>query len=468
MANRYPLVLDVEDGNKIKELPQGDSLYLFGNTIEEVGNINSVGIINAAELRVNDQVVGPTAFTQLTDTPANYSNQNNKIVKVNDSGTGLDFVDAQDLGTLGSGSLSITGDIYPNTNNTGSVGLANKKWNTVRATNLQGDLLDANGSVVFDSSTGKITGVAISGSNISIFTNDANYITLNDLSGINEIDIKGDVYGSDDTLLIDASSNAYVGTLKSNLVAEDDTVIVDYSAKVVTADLHGNLFSQDSSILIDYENSQFYGDFNGNLTGNILGGDSSIVVDYENSNHYGTFIGSVYRNLPESMGDDPVSYVLVDHQTGDHYGQFIGVLNGSVYAENSSIIVDAENSTHYGEFVGNLTGNFSGEIVGGNEITMLETDNATLNGTFLGNVMGQDSVIIVDSSSSTHYGTFVGSFVGNDSTLLLDGDAGEVVGPIRDMTVLGETGNTPSNTVSVNSWLEVTVNGNTRYIPLYA
>jgi len=36
MANRFPLVLDTADGNKIKEIQTGDNLYLSDNSITGV------------------------------------------------------------------------------------------------------------------------------------------------------------------------------------------------------------------------------------------------------------------------------------------------------------------------------------------------------------------------------------------------------------------------------------------------
>ena len=41
MANRYPLVVDTTDGNKVKEIPNGDSLQLTGNSIIGVVTCNS-------------------------------------------------------------------------------------------------------------------------------------------------------------------------------------------------------------------------------------------------------------------------------------------------------------------------------------------------------------------------------------------------------------------------------------------
>lgn len=57
MANRFPLIIDTADGNKIKELPNGDSLNLTGNAIVGVGNISSTGALSAASISVQGSVV---------------------------------------------------------------------------------------------------------------------------------------------------------------------------------------------------------------------------------------------------------------------------------------------------------------------------------------------------------------------------------------------------------------------------
>lgn len=318
MTNRYPLILDTQDGTKIKEIPQGDSLYLSGNTIEGVGNINSVGVINATDFRINNQTISSTEFTQLTDTPASYTGQNNKIVKVKSDGSGLEFASAQDLGVLSGTDLTLSGDIYPETDNSGEIGTTSKKWNFVRSTNVQGNLLNDSGNVVFDSATGKITGTAISGNNISIFTNDANYITFADLSGTNTIDIKGDVIANDDSILVNSTTKVHAGNFKGNVVASDDTVIIDNTTKTITGNINGtitgdailttliiqdNMYNDDSTLIYDSSTNTFNGNFSGTFSGvaddvlitdirlvnSVLTDDSSVLIDVFNKK----FIGDV-------------------------------------------------------------------------------------------------------------------------------------------------------------------------------
>jgi len=39
---------------------------------------------------------------------------------------------------------------------------------------------------------------------------------------------------------------------------------------------------------------------------------------------------------------------------------------------------------------------------------------------------------------------------------------------IKDLSIVGQTSNTPSNSSTPSSWLEVLLNGVTQYIPLYS
>ena len=45
MANRFPLIVDTSDSNKIKEIPSGDNLQLSGNDIVGVVNITGSGTL---------------------------------------------------------------------------------------------------------------------------------------------------------------------------------------------------------------------------------------------------------------------------------------------------------------------------------------------------------------------------------------------------------------------------------------
>ena len=52
MANRYPLVVDTTNNNKIKEIPNGDNLLLTGNSITGVIDITASGNISVAGINM--------------------------------------------------------------------------------------------------------------------------------------------------------------------------------------------------------------------------------------------------------------------------------------------------------------------------------------------------------------------------------------------------------------------------------
>ena len=84
MATRYPLVIDIEDNNKIKEIPLGDDLNLSGSSLVNAVNITSTGtlsgnalVIDSSTVTIGGQSLHSTAFTgnynSLTNLPTLFS-----------------------------------------------------------------------------------------------------------------------------------------------------------------------------------------------------------------------------------------------------------------------------------------------------------------------------------------------------------------------------------------------------------
>lgn len=63
MANRYPLILDTDDNNRLKELPNGDSLNLTGNAIVGVSNISSTGSLSTANISASGNITNAGDIT---------------------------------------------------------------------------------------------------------------------------------------------------------------------------------------------------------------------------------------------------------------------------------------------------------------------------------------------------------------------------------------------------------------------
>jgi hypothetical protein len=62
-------------------------------------------------------------------------------------------------------------------------------------------------------------------------------------------------------------------------------------------------------------------------------------------------------------------------------------------------------------------------------------------------------------------GDVTGSVFSDSSTMLIDGTSGSLM--MANVNMVGQTGNIPVTPGTVDSWLEVRVNGNTKYVPLY-
>jgi len=77
MANRFPLIIDINDNNRIKELPAGDNLDLSQSGIVNAASINTLGQISAGSLLVNGQTLSTAALTgdynDLVNTPTQFS-----------------------------------------------------------------------------------------------------------------------------------------------------------------------------------------------------------------------------------------------------------------------------------------------------------------------------------------------------------------------------------------------------------
>jgi hypothetical protein len=62
MADRFPLIVDISDGNKIKELPSGDNLNLENSGIVKADSIQT-GAVNTVALQVDGKTLDDVAFS---------------------------------------------------------------------------------------------------------------------------------------------------------------------------------------------------------------------------------------------------------------------------------------------------------------------------------------------------------------------------------------------------------------------
>ena len=273
MANRFPLIIDTQDGNKIKELPNGDNLNLEGSSILNVEDILSTGVIDAAAIRIAGEELQSQSILDLNDTPTSFEGFANTILKVKNDESGIDFFSFEDFGDLTLGNIMLTGNLLPEFDNSGSIGSEDFRISEIWATELRGNLKSLSGEIVFDANTGLINYAAIfnAPTDLSQFNNDENFIKDTDLAVLtqnlideNEVvitSVKGSVFAEDSTLLVDAENQ--------NIVARNmftDIVQLNFSSlepnlsegAIALADGIGwNPLSNNEQSLVVYLNGQW-------------------------------------------------------------------------------------------------------------------------------------------------------------------------------------------------------------------
>jgi hypothetical protein len=380
MANRFPLVLDTTDGNKIKELPDGDNLDLTNSSITSVNDITSAGTISTQELLVRGNTVAPVEFSDLVDTPDNFTGSANYFVKVNAAGNGIEFRPLGDIGNIDVEGINISGDIIPTDNGSQNIGSDNFRFNKIRVNQLAGSLVDTTGSVVFDYATGKITYAALQGTPqfLSEFTDDIGFLRTADLD-----DTLGTLFGSD----------PFVSDLKGSVVADDSTVIIDGVAGLVLGDIQ-NDFTQSNEIVagdLTVTNVDVNGTF-------VFSGAQAVGLTIQDSitGVGGLVLTTNGSSLQELINISPAladGEVNIDANKirllGDvsepitASGGFVGDLTGSVVSDNSTVIIDgvagkiiAPNVTGTATFEDNVI--VVGNLTVQGSTTSVETTNTTI------------------------------------------------------------------------------------------
>jgi hypothetical protein len=371
MANRFPLVLDTTDGNKIKELPSTDDLDLSDSNIVNVQDITSVGTISTQQLLVRGNTVDPVNLLELEDSPSTYANAASFFLKVNAAGTGIEFAPLGAIGTIQVADVVSTSNIIPDTTNTGQVGTTDKKWNKVIADQLIGDLVTDSGSIVFDSSAGVISYAALAGAPtfLSEFTDDVGFLRTADLdSSLSSLfsadafnsDIQGSVFGDDSSLLVDGVNSEIVGDVNNNTTTS--TLINAGVADITTVNVNLDLILTGSRTtgLTVHSTSNISGD--GGLTLVTNGSSSEEEILLQPAGADGKI--KLQANAIQFVGDVTTGISAS--------GGFTGDLTGSVVSDNSTVIIDGV----AGKIVSpNVTGtaNFEDDVV--------ITGDLTVNGT---------------------------------------------------------------------------------------
>ena len=413
MVNRIPLVLDVEDGNKIKELPASDNLNLSENNIVNVQDINALGTINAAIITVNGERLVAQNFLNLTDAPNTYVGSEDYFVKVNETGTGLEFRPIEDIGNLVIDSVTVSEKLEPSADNVIEVGTETNKIADVWAYGLRGSLVGYDGTLVFDAETNLISYAALAGAPqfLSEFQNDVGYLRTIDLDaqwqalfdGGRAIpgDLVGSVFSNDSVLMVDALESKIRADIEFTTATgfiEGDTIAIlpNSTVDLGTTRLLSNMTPIDAqggsigteefpfneahfvSATIDDINSQQL-ELNNELGIGSLYGTTDLILDAGNR-------VKIEQGVPFKIG-------AFDSDTLDYTVAQPGDIVYNTQTNKFQLYQDTDGtmewvSLHQGLFTGNIetttgTSTFNDVLVAGNltvtgTTTTVDTENTTI------------------------------------------------------------------------------------------
>lgn len=151
MANRFPIIVDRDDQNKLKELPTGDNLDLTGSGIIGAGNIAATGLTiggvsyNPFSGSYNDLTNKPNVATDTDSLSEGSTNKyftnervDDRVAAILREGTGIDIVYDDLNGTLtitNTGTSSSGGGLAPATNFDGLANNQTIKYSTTGGAN---------------------------------------------------------------------------------------------------------------------------------------------------------------------------------------------------------------------------------------------------------------------------------------------------------------------------------------------
>ena len=350
MTNRYPLIVDTSDSNKIKELPDGDNLQLSGNSIVGAVNITASGALTIGSVVAATSItIGGTAISSVA-TSGSYTDLTNTPTAVST------FTNDSNYVTTGS-------NVSVFANNAGYLTTVAYADLTSTPTTLAGYGI----TVATDSIIAAANSAIQPADNVSTLTNDSGYITLTQVQSgdisidvTNSGDLIGSVFSQDSTLMVDAilSSFNLDGTIRGHVTPAQSEfwdlgttdnlfrhaylsgTVNANTAGVHTGDTIGSVFGDDSTVLVDGVANAIVGKI-----------DSTAKIDVTtNSNVKATLTGNtntgvtgprIEFNTSDGTLESPTA--VVSSTTGSSLGEMRGLgYDGTDYSEAGLVRVSVD------------------------------------------------------------------------------------------------------------------------------
>ena len=388
---------------------------------------------------------------------------------------------------------------------------------------LHGNVVNIHNETIVDAETSEVTATFISGNLITKTGEIAFDPELHMFSG----NFTGQFKDSNGLVLINSYTTEFFGNFIGNVFSSDKRVIFNCVEKTIqNVDIYSkNIYSLDGLLLIHGESGEIRGDIYG---GNIYDVNNQLMIDSAKHIVYSQVQGSVCdRNGVPMLNIDNRELVDTNVKGGYILSPFADTL---IDCNNSLVLCNVENnnvktSTLFADVanVRRLNSNFieadnilinarSSMDEGGNAITMISTtdDNESVGALAFIKVKNNFGAVspgdkltgllfggqIVDGTEGAYApavlletevdpnGTVVqaltdGIIPGKFTISVINNNGDKVTGistdmnghtttVIKDLTVVGNTNAVPINATTQVKWLEIIVNGETMFLPLYS
>jgi hypothetical protein len=332
-------------------------------------------------------------------------------------------------------------------------------------TNVNGNVISADGTVIVDTITGTILGTVVGSISGDILNSEGIEIFSSD-NGTFNIPITADVFGSVTGNIYDNDGNFILDSEEKSLSV--NTITCNSITTTVIGPLVGDILDIDGFTVFDLDSKEF----SGNLIGDIVGINGQVRYSAETGTFTGTFIGDFAGSLTTNklqVVHPNAEVVIANDRTMDDDGTFsvltysdsTDVPGGIILGRGRGTVNDPK-STQVGDKLSSIV--FTGVIEDGCEpdnpkmapVAYLETE--VDQGNLENNKLPGKISCYVFNTNPTDDDIKLGWSVNSE---------GEFRATLADVTIVGETSNNPVTTSSPSKWLELTVNGETCYMPLY-
>lgn len=345
---------------------------------------------------------------------------------------------------------------------------------------INGSVIGSDSSIIVDHITQVVTANLFVGSGAGL--TDINLVDLDDVFAFGAVE--NDVLTYNGTGWVPAKSQGielgqtYDINIEGNVLGIDSSIIVNSLTGIITGDLIGDVTGNVTGNVNGALTGTVLGNVTGDLNGSVYTDNSTLVVDgilgaiYPNRIYTNTFLRitddtpATTNTIQMESQDQFTALQLIRKSDSDisgsnlRYGQIRfgrddsgGLLNTAIISANRDFIWFAHSSS--GSLVDADIVSISNQKFGIGTVTPAATLDVRGN-----------AIIAGDLTAAA----FKGTFVADDSSIILDGTTGSLI--TANIDVIGSVAGTPSigagDLPNVNQWLLVTVNGATRYIPLYA